>query len=435
MIKHVWLLIVLSTVAFTSVTCHQPTQPQPGSDSFTMSLSDTSCTEAWFAIHLGSSFGARTVEITRDSAVVLTLDLRQTDTTMADTGLMPNKAYTYVAQLTSGATVVKTTDPLYVRTLDTTSSNFTFQTFTLGGAASSVLNDVAIINDTLAYAVGQIYGYDSTGQVDQQPYNLAVWNGQSWKILRIYFNTICGQLSLTPYPATAIFALSDTDIWIAGAGQIVRFSGHTQTSSMCVETPTSFEINKIWGNNANSMYVVGDGGSIAYYNGSIWTQIASGTTLDILDIYGAGNDILAVASDNNPYGETILSINGNTATQISSNPLGEDELYGVWFIPNRHYYVVGDGIYEKHLLSESAWKNGTLEITQYATTSVKGNGINDVFVVGGYGEFLHWNGVRWQSYRAITGLSGSYTRVAVDGDFVIAVGQNNTQAAITIARR
>ncbi len=432
MIKYISLLIVVSTVAFTSMTCHQPTQPQPGSDSFTISLSDTSCTVAWLSVHLGASFSERTVEITRDSAVVLTLNLRQTDTTMADTGLMPNKAYTYVAQLTSGATVVKSTDPLYVRTLDTTSNNFTFQTFTLGGAASSVLNDVAIINDTLAYAVGQIYGYDSTGQVDQQPYNLAVWNGISWQLLRVQFYTFCGQQSTGSYPANAVLALSDTEIWIGSSNsEMATSNGNEQTGITCL--PVS--VSKMWAENKNAVYTVGALGQIGYYTNGTWVQIASGTTLDILDVYGAGNQILAVASDNNPYGETILSVSGNTATQISSNPLGEDELYGVWFIPNRHYYVVGDGIYEKHLLSESAWKNGTLDITQYATTSVKGNGINDVFVVGAYGEFLHWNGVRWQSYRAITGVNGSYTRVAVDGNLIIAVGQNNTQAAITIARR
>jgi hypothetical protein len=66
---------------------------------------------------------------------------------------------------------------------------------------------------------------------------------------------------------------------------------------------------------------------------------------------------------------------------------------------------------------------------------VKGNGLNDVMVVGAYGEVLHWNGVSWRSYRDITGLNGSYTSVAVDGNFVIAVGQNDTQAVVAIGRR
>ncbi|MBI3006249.1 MAG: hypothetical protein HYY49_12660, partial [Ignavibacteriales bacterium] len=40
---------------------------------------------------------------------------------------------------------------------DTTSHNFTWTIDTVGDGNSSVLYDVAIINDTLAYAVGEIY--------------------------------------------------------------------------------------------------------------------------------------------------------------------------------------------------------------------------------------------------------------------------------------
>ena len=48
---------------------------------------------------------------------------------------------------------------------DTTSHNYAWQTFILGDGNSSVLYDAAIINDTLIYAVGEIYLKDSTGQL------------------------------------------------------------------------------------------------------------------------------------------------------------------------------------------------------------------------------------------------------------------------------
>jgi hypothetical protein len=57
---------------------------------------------------------------------------------------------------------------------DTTSHNFTWTLQKLGGASGSVLYDVAIVNDTLAYAVGEMYLNDSVGQNDPQPYNLAI---------------------------------------------------------------------------------------------------------------------------------------------------------------------------------------------------------------------------------------------------------------------
>lgn len=69
--------------------------------------------------------------------------------------------------------------------VDTTSHNFTWQITVLGnGLSSSMLNDVAIINDTLVYAVGEIYLKDSTGQEDINPYNLVRGNGSAWTIVR-----------------------------------------------------------------------------------------------------------------------------------------------------------------------------------------------------------------------------------------------------------
>jgi len=105
---------------------------------------------------------------------------------------------------------------------------------------------------------------------------------------------------------------------------------------------------KIWGKNPTSIYFVGNKGTIAYYNGS-WTKIESGTDLQFLDIFGATDNktgeqqILAVATQNYPAGRAIFRIQGNTATEISSSSIGSiDELFSVWFVPNRHFYAIGD---------------------------------------------------------------------------------------------
>lgn len=321
---------------------------------------------------------------------------------------------------------------------DTTSSNFTFQTYTFGGnAGSCVLSDVAIISDTDIWAVGAVYLDSADGNPDPYAYNAVQWDGASWQLTRIYFSTVCGQSDMTPYPATAILALSDTDIWIAGAGQVVRFNGHSQSAPMCVGSPMPFVINRLWGSSINSVYAVGYGGNIVHYANGTWTNINSGTTLTFNDIYGSGGQILAVCSQNYPAGQGIYSINGNTAARLSTRPIDPiEEFFSVWFVPNQQYYVIGDGIYQKNSLSDSTWRNGPLDITHYGTTSVRGNGTKDVFVVGAFGEFLHWNGVRWKSFIDQTGLAnGSYTRVATRGNLAVAVGGNNNQAVITVAKR
>ena len=271
--------------------------------------------------------------------------------------------------------------------LDTTSHNWSWQTFAFGGASSSSFYDVAIINDTLIYTVGAVYLYDSTGQVDQQPYNLAMWDGKAWKLQKLIVNGF-------PPVIKSIFAISENDIWFDP-----WFHWNGQTIQEIPSDPIFFGIGigKMWGN-SNELYVVGTGGFIAQKT-SIggWTKIKSGTSLDFQDIYGANNsqtnetEILAVASqlDVN-HGNKIVSIQGTTAVPISSTGLSWS-IVGVWFVPGQQYYIVGDGIGQKHSLQDSnPWSvYPTSTLARDYSAAVRGNGINDLIIAGAYGDILH----------------------------------------------
>jgi hypothetical protein len=131
----------------------------------------------------------------------------------------------------------------------------------------------------------------------------------------------------------------------------------------------------------------------------------------------------------------LYNIKENEAIQISTYPIQWD-LVSVWFIPGRHYYVIDSGIYEKKLLSDNTWKNEPLDFTRYATTGIRRSEINDVFVAGAFGEFLHFNGVSWKSYINMLGkFNGSYGGVSVKNNLVIAVGYEGLQAKILLAKR
>jgi len=115
-------------------------------------------------------------------------------------------------------------------------------------------------------------------------------------------------------------------------------------------------------------------------------------------------------------------------------------LLTTWFIANKQYYVAGAGIYQKKLLMEGLWENNATDITTFATTSIRGNNINDVIGVGAFGDFLHLNGVGWKNdYEEPLLSNGSYTEVAIKGDLVVAVGGNqisiNSEAIILVGRR
>jgi hypothetical protein len=302
------------------------------------------------------------------------------------------------------------------------------------------LYDVAIINDTLAYAVGEIY-QDYTK--DYQIYNAAKWNGKTWELMRVP-SRVCGSDEYCVRKLSTIFAFNQNDIWYSDGGEMIHWNGTSYTNDCSMNPWLTGSINKLWGTSSSDIYAVGNNGLIAHYDGRSWSKIESGTTLQFLDIYGAKDlksseyQILAVCTQNYPPGKGLFSIQGDIAKEISSNIPSNQlaELFSVWFVPNRHYYIVGDGIYEKFVLTESEWKNSPLDITRYATTKIRGNGLNNIFIVGAYGECLHWNGASWKSYREITGLStGSYTSVGMNGNSMIAVGADGRYAIIIIGKR
>ena len=432
------LFVPLSLLSFLYSSCNKDepcTTCPPYMRSIELSVEDTSCTEAWLRVKLVGVAPPQTVQLKRlnpTPQTLQTVQLNTSDSLLLDTALAPHNTYTYKAYRLQDSRVIDSTTALTITTMDTTSHDWTFQIDTLGDGAGSVLNDVAIINDTLAYAVGEIYKRDSLGNWDPLPYNLVKWTGQQWELKRV---TVMFRGNPVTVPLEGIFAHSAIDIWVMGSipihGNGVSWVGYD------IQT-----VSKAWGTPDN-MYFVGRAGTIIRYTAGTWQRLESGMTeLDVYDIFGKENrnaaqtEILAVASKvfvN--YERKILGINGITVTTLSDSGINWP-LSSVWFIPQRHYYVVGSGIYEKRNITEPRWRNGPLDITTYYTNAVRGTALNNVFVVGAYGEFLHYNGVRWQSFRSRTGLVyGQYHGVAAKDDLVLAVGQEYPRGAILRGKR
>jgi hypothetical protein len=322
---------------------------------------------------------------------------------------------------------------------DTTSHAFTFQTFSFGGGGGSILNDVAIINDTVVYAVGGIYLTDSAGQYDPEPYNLAMWDGNSWKIQNVAY-IYQGQPFY--HPIECIYAFGPNDIWLAGNG--VQHWDGAQFNE--VDLPISLwgqnQVNKIWGINSSNFYIVGNGGSIAQYTGSSWTKLQSGTTLPINDIWGAQNssgqwEVFAIASNPDSTANMFLQIHpDNSVSQLSTNGLLPFAT-GIWFVPEKKYYVVGSGVGQKSSINDPSWSvypSGV--VTSYASGGVRGNGTNDVFVAGSFFEIVHYNGSTWHNYKdVIPYTAGAVGRIAVKGNLMVTVGLSGQNAVAIIGKR
>jgi len=327
---------------------------------------------------------------------------------------------------------------------DTTSHSFNFTQYTFGGTGgSSNFNDVAILADTLVIAVGEVYLTDSTGQVDDQPYSIAKWNGTAWSLERLYDL----QNNLIPN-VRGVLALSASDIWLADGG-VYHWNGvfpqvdkSFDRISLIGGVENGQSINRVWGLTSKDIFGVGYAGMVAHYDGFTWTKLESGTTLDINDIWGATDpstgeeQILGIASrlDVNE-GNRLLQITRTTVTALADSGLPWS-LNGIWFVPQEKYYIVGDGIYDADSATPSVWSGGANQVTTYYTTRIRANALNDILVVGAFGEVLHYNGASWKSYRSSqTALDGSYAGVAIKGNLAIAVGSSSSQAIIAMGKR
>jgi hypothetical protein len=448
---------ILLTIVLTIPSCKDdPITPPKPEAKLELSVDDVSCTEAWLSVKIENLSLPLDIELMNDSLILKTYySINSTDAVLYIDSLLPNKQYNF--QVVNSSSEEKSNLASAV-TLDTTSHNFTWQSWTFGTFDNSIFYDIAIINENNIWAVGDIKIAD-TSVNGYTIYNAVHWDGNEWKLHRIMFNTICGQQSQNAYPASSIIAFYENEIWIAQLGdQIAKIENGIQKEILCM--PWIFAINKIWGTSSNDLYVVGSNGNIAHYNGSLWSKIASGTTLSLLDINGNGNGDIYVCGGNYSTGEGIvLKINSNkTVTKIidsyyygtgfDSTKMFTENLYGpltgIWVNSNGITYSVGNLIYRYNL---GMWgyakgiENNDLYSGPFSgrgfSHSVRGKEINDFFFVGQRNTIRHFNGINATQIGEPFSYSSEYSWLAIDykQNTAVAVGRKGGYAAVMVFKR
>jgi hypothetical protein len=400
-----------------------------------LELKDVSCTEAWLQLTTNNIQLPITISLLKNNSVTQTFSLRTQDSLIYIDSLLPNQNYSF--QVSSIQNPVSS-NKVQVTTLDTTSHNFTWQTFEFGQHSSSTLYDVAIINENDIWAVGEIYMNDSLGNPDPRRYNAIKRNGSNWTVIRIPYNY---QGADFYNPIQSVFAFSQNDIWFCGNG-VIHWNGN---NFVPIPIPTNvwgpFQMNKIWGSSGNDLYIVGNNGNIAHYNGSQWKKIESGTDLHIYDIWGNYDEelrdyeIYAVASKVAVnYDKRIIRINkSGDITSLSTNGIPSN-LTGIWF-KNKSFYVVGNGMFKKNdIESSSNWKDFHSELTSYHISDIRGNNYNDIIASGSFGELVHFNGIIWKSYINETYMNGAWGGT-IKENIICCVGLKNNKAIVTIGKR
>jgi hypothetical protein len=316
--------------------------------------------------------------------------------------------------------------------MDTTSHNFTWQTFTFGGGSEgdSRISDVTIVNDTLIYAAGEIYIDNSNGTMNTTPYCLVQWNGQKWSPSRLKFfppGAIGDSMNAI---GTSIFANKKDDIWFS-AGTVFHFDGIYWTPVF--NTLGAEGAIKLWSDGNGHTWFVGSNGLIVRYANNIWQKIGSGTSTYIMDVWGTNIDgnvtVYCTVSPSWTTGDRkILKINNNKVDSVSWKI--SRNVYSVWAKNNRTLFDCGYGIF---VYKQGNWK--TYDITTIGSNQIRGNDVNDVFDVGDFGLVAHFNGISWKIYNELYDYKAIYGAVAVKGNLVVMVGQRNGLGLITVGKR
>ncbi len=410
----------------------------PATRAVNLVAEDVSSTDAWLRVLVNEGKPYNTLRLTNLGESILTTPYVGPDTDINTGGFLPKHSYSFKAYVSLDSTAQDSSDVLTITTLDTTSQDFTWMVDTLGDGASSILHDVAIINDTLVCAVGDLYIRDSSGQFTAQPFGVAVWNGKKWQLERVVAQTQQG-FDENIRPLTGIFAFSPSDIWLAD-GNAYHWDGKSERlapywiggypGNPNPVLGANQGVSRIWGTPSQSLYGVGVNGGAARFDGNSWTNLESGTSADIQDIWGVSRnnsvDILCAVSNLYTSGDhKILSINadGTVGTVLPDN------LYAistVWFTTQKRIFVGGGTLLE----GESSWWDVILSLPPYFSNRIRGTGANDVFVVGAFGLCGHFNGVSWKSYPEVALPDGSYEGLCVTQKMVVAVGYSRARAIV-----
>jgi hypothetical protein len=376
----------------------------------------------------------------RDSVLILQSKILR-DTIIIDGDLAPSHQYKY--SLISGSSTYSAT----AVTMDTTSHEFSWQYFEFGDQmhGSGGFSDVAIVNDTLAYAVGQIFGakgfdgYDSTGKWISAA-NAARWDGTSWE--QLYMSGDMNGTHLDISGITSVLAYQPNDIWF-GVGQILRWNG---VKGWFQQTYIEGYALKMYSDEMKNVYLVGTGGQIAYFDGISWKKEESNTTYSITDVIGSNGNVYAAASISNLGKGVILKRNaGQWSTLIEGDGVDltqifKPKLYGstssLWIDEKGALYAAGNFLYqykfEKWNFFKSLPDNYPRE--NYSRDwgfifSIRGNKSNDFWVAGELNTLLHFNGATWKQigmpYDSNRDIK--WRALFVRGNVCIAVGYRGWQ--------
>lgn len=431
-IKYFTIILFTALIVF-NLGCNKPTEPTTGN--VTIAVEEASCTEVWLAVNTGNISLPGNFVLYENNRRKTELTFTQRDTVIVIENLLPKQNYSYKLMNSNNVS-----NEALAITLDTTSHNFTWQTFEFGQHSNSVLYDVAIIDENNIWAVGEIYMNDANGNPDPIAYNAIHWDGNEWKVKKI---SVPFRGNIITLPLEGVFAFSITDIWFVGSLPIHGDGNNWTMYDLRTTVNPNISLSKAWGTSSSNIYFVGRNGSIAHWNGSSWKKIESGITLNLQDIWGDINikhntkEIICIAANIfTNQGTKVIKIDENETKELTGTGLTAYSS-GIWFKTGRKYYVVGGGVQTKtNVYNSAGWyrfPDGI--VNDYYSYKVKGTVLNDIFIVGTAGKVIHYNGRTWKKYSELISEQVEYNGISSRNNKIVVVGDKGARACIAVGRK
>jgi len=415
--------------------------------SLELSVDGVSCTEAWIKVKKLNDTTFLPISVKINEKEFFHGFLAAADTVLFVDSLTPNTTYTVKGIILD---TLQTAKELKVTTLPTTSHNFTWQTFEFGEHSSSVLNDVAIIDENNIWAVGEIYMNDSLGNPDPIAYNVIHWNGTKWEVNKI---SVLYNGNQTVAPLEGVFALPTGEIiFSSGLPYLPQTNGWKlyHLWDMGILNQNDGGVTKIWGTSINDLYFVGRKGTIVHYDGKNWQKIESETDVDLTDVWGSPDGAVVWVSGYMTGKTTLIKIQLNKATKIfEGSPYTQlngkyvGTINSVWSKRSDRTYYLNAGWGEINIQNS---KNEELK-PRYLVNNIieymyrlRGLDYNDIYVAGEDGKVGHFDGQTYGGYSALKTSNAAYYSLAVKNRTLVAVGEKplnsyEWQALILLGKR
>lgn len=330
-----------------------------------------------------------------------------------DSTIVPGRSYIYRCLLNTGT--AQCTSSIEVRSLDTTqhpSGSYTLDTL---GGASSILSDIAVLDDNDIWATGFFWPDKMNSQNGLDSIrNMVHWDGVKWT----YFTLPPGM----PQSGVFIEKTGESELVVRTLGFHVYRNAKWTTLPV---PPGPFSAYDVCVTSDRRYHFVGTNGFWSIWNGDLKSPTFQTFKLPeeimFTDCATDGERVYAVGKTNT-WSMSYLymwepSTSGtNTPIQILAT---QNYLTAIWrFAPSSAYAISGvfPAIvtpYETITLPQSE------DYPVYKM--VKGSTLSNIFFAGGYGGLVHYNGKSFRSYEEAVNM-GVWYEICLTEDKVYLAG-------------